>query len=199
MDPIAIREKQKYETIWGSFPEYRKESPADYLTVEFLRYFQKQIKPGDSVIDFGCGPGRSTPHLLLAKLHVHLIDLCKNCLDPEIDLLVQESKIQFTQGCLWDLPNALMPAEWLICFDVLEHLPPEKMTLAFSQMALRMKKGGLLSIALCEDGFGKAINEVLHLTIKNTTWWKRQIQRFFLLEQSFCLSDKWLIAFIKKK
>lgn len=178
MDELALKERRKYETIWKQFPEYRIDSPSDSLVAVFLSCFFDQIRKGQTVIDFGCGPGRSALPLLKANLIVHLIDITEEALDPEI-FLQTRSSIRFTESCLWDLPSDLEAAEWVLCLDVLEHIPQEKLDSVLFEISSRMKKGGLFSIHLMEDQFGKAIGEKLHLTIQSADWWKRKISQFF--------------------
>jgi len=182
MDLLREKEFQKYNRIWDSIPEYRSFSVADYFTPLFLTYFKDQIQPGDSIIDFGCGTGRSARSLLKAGLKVQLVDFCPNCLDPEIFLytLGDPPLCYFSLECLWDLSDSLQPADWGICFDVLEHIPEEKMEATLHGLSLRIKKGGLLNICSMEDNFGKGIGETLHLTVKNAPWWKEQIKQHFL-------------------
>ncbi len=178
MDDLALKERRKYEIIWKLFPEYRVNSPSDSLTPVFLSSFYDQIRKGQTVLDFGCGPGRSALLLLKAGLNVHLIDITEEALDPEIFLQVRSS-LRFTESCLWDLPSDVEPAQWILCLDVLEHIPQEKLDSVLLGISSRMQKGGLLSIHLIEDQFGQAIGEKLHLTVQSAEWWKRKINQFF--------------------
>lgn len=180
MDNLALKEWRKYETIWKLVPEYRVHSPSDSLTPVFLSCFSDQIQRGETVLDFGCGPGRSAVLLLKAGLRVHLVDITKEALDPEIlFLLSMSSSIRFTESCLWDLSSDFEPAQWILCFDVLEHIPEKKIESVLSGISSHMQKGGLLSICLVEDQFGRAIGEKLHLTIQSADWWKGKINQFF--------------------
>jgi len=179
MDDLALRERNKYEKIWKDLPEYRIDSPADSLTPVFLSSFYDQIQKGETVLDFGCGPGRSASWLLKAGLNVHLVDFTGEALDVDIFLEWMRSSISFTESCLWSLPPSLEPAQWILCLDVLEHIPEEKLECVLSGISSRMLKGGLLSIHLVEDQFGEAIGEKLHLTIQSADWWKEKISKFF--------------------
>ncbi|MDE3046090.1 MAG: class I SAM-dependent methyltransferase [Verrucomicrobiota bacterium] len=199
MDFIAQREQKKYTALWDSCPEYRAVSPADYLTPLFLTTFQKQIRKDDAIIDYGCGPGRSAIPLEEAGLQVHLLDLCENSLDLPIFLKTvgPHSTVHFHQACLWDLPSTLAPAEWMICFDVLEHLPEKKVLLALEGLASRMTKGGLVSISLREDHHGKLIRQRLHLTIKTALWWHEQLSRFFTIYKELYTDSQCLVWALK--
>ncbi len=179
MDEVALEERHKYETMWTKIAEYRTNSPADLLTPIFLSCFQDQIQKGDIVLDFGCGPGRSAPFLFKAGLKVHLVDITQEALDPEIFLSWMKSELRFTESCLWHLPPDLEPAEWMLCLDVLEHIPEEKIDHVLSEISSRTQKGGLFSIGLTEDQFGKTIGKKLHLNVQSAAWWKEKIGQFF--------------------
>ncbi len=56
-----------------------------------------------------------------------------------------------------------------------------------------MKRGGLLSITLCEDVFGRLIGQRLHLTVKPAHFWKEYILRYFCIEKEFFGNDTTLI------
>lgn len=194
-----LTEVDKYQRLWESVPEYREVSPADSLTPLFLDYFRKEIKKGDGVIDFGCGPGRSAIFLLKANLFVHLIDFCNNCLDPYIYLLTLDSNssVKFSKASIYSLPSGIQRKEWIICFDVLEHIPEKMITKALKGMATRMGKGGLLGIALTEDSLGQMIGETLHLSIKPPSWWEKQICRFFHIDQLILVENKYALFIVR--
>lgn len=179
MDDIALKERDKYETIWKSVPEYRLYSPSDRWVPVFLSFFYDQIRRGDTVLDFGCGTGRSALPLLRADLKVHLVDITKEALDPTTFFLWMASSIRFTENCLWDLSADLEPAPWILCLDVLEHIPQEKLESVLSEISSRMQKGGFFSICLMEDKLGQAIDDKLHLTVQSADWWKGKISEFF--------------------
>lgn len=199
MDKLAKEELQKYEKIWGAFPEYREESPADYLIPVFLSHFENQIKPNDSHLDFGCGTGRSALPLLSARMDVHLVDISENCLDPDIFLLQLKKTIHFTQGCLWDLPSQLKPAKWITCMDVLEHLPQDKVDEALRGMSIRMTQGGFFSIYLQDEQFGQKVGQKLHLTVQPASWWIKRISKYFKIDQEFPTDEKTLVLALGKK
>lgn len=201
MDWIALREREKYTVLWEKHPEYREKSSTDLLTPVFLAIFKDQIDKGDRVIDFGCGTGKSSKFLTKAGLDVFLVDFCENCLDIEIFIQAMrpKSNIQFFQECLWDLTEAVKPSEWIICFDVLEHIPEGKVDWVLEEMASRMKKGGLLHICLREDICGELIGDILHVTVKPENWWLKKIDRHFVgFRKLLSTKDNILIAVFSK-
>ncbi len=193
VDKVYLSEKEKYTLLWSSIPEYREASAADLLAPAFLSYFHTQIQPGQRIIDFGCGTGRSTLPFLSKGLQVDLVDFAKPCLDPEIFLLTASRKAFFWEACLWNLPEQLPSADWIVCFDVLEHLPEEKIGAALQGMAQKMKRGGLFSIDLRKDRFGSEIGDDLHLTLKPKEWWHKQVSASFHIIEELAREDGCLI------
>lgn len=185
MDPLLLKEKEKYTFLWDQVPEYREQSPGETALKYFLRQFDSQIKPGDKIIDFGCGTGRVARNFLARGLDVTLVDFCSNCLDPEIELLLSlfPERIRFVEACLWDLPQDLHQAEWIYCCDVLEHIPEEKMELVLKGFRGFNLKGGHFNIALKEDLFGiSALNAPLHLCVQDKDWWAKKILSHWQIE-----------------
>lgn len=184
-DQIAFEEKEKYERVWAELDEYRLGRQVDYLTLIFLRFFEPEIRPKQRVIDFGCGSGRSSIFLSEANLSVDLVDFAGNCLDTEIFLTTAKpgSNVCFVEGCLWNLPDSLSPAEWGICFNVLEHIPTEKIERVLDHMSQKITQGALVAIDLNEDSMGKKLGQTLHLTIQPSSWWIERIEKKFLIRK----------------
>jgi 2-polyprenyl-3-methyl-5-hydroxy-6-metoxy-1,4-benzoquinol methylase len=196
---LMAEEKQKYEKLWGTIPEYRDTSAADTLTEVFLKHYHAQILTGDRVIDFGCGAGRSAIDLLDATLRADLVDFAENCLDDEIFLetVGRNPGAKFWECCLWDLPSELRPAKWGICFDVLEHIPTYQVDSVLTNLASKVTQGLLVAIDLQEDQFGETVGETLHLTVKPASWWETQILAHFRIEKKLLDSKEkivWALA-----
>ncbi len=181
MDALIKHEKAKYEALWEHLPEYRESSPGLELVGNFLQFFQSEIRTGQTLIDFGCGTGQVVPQFLNRGLFLSLVDLSSNCLDQGIPFLMQlcPDQLKFYEASLWDLPKNLLPSHWIYCCDVLEHIPEDKIDQVLQAMASRTKRGGYLSISLCEDKIGKIIREPLHLTVKPRDWWQEKISQYW--------------------
>lgn len=195
MDFLSNAEKQKYNTLWQTYPSYRDVSPAEELVPFYLKHFHRQIKPGERLLDFGCGTGRAAKSFLSAGLSVELIDCSSQCLDEEISLLINwvGERCRFWEACLWDLPPALKAGEWGLCCDVMEHIPPEKVDLVLQNISSRVLKEVLFSIYLEEDRFGKELGIPLHLTLQSKDWWQTTLERHFDSAQCLMETDAWVI------
>lgn len=177
MDSISITEKTKYERMWKD-GRYRNSSPG-YKLAKLFFYFAKNSK-GDSVTDFGCGTGRAALRFLGHNMQVQLVDITKNALDESIDALCHlDERISFIEASVWELPEEVEVTDWIFSADLLEHLPEERIDTAFSAMASRTRKGGMLQIYLEDEPFGELIGERLHLTLKSRQWWIDKVAKYW--------------------
>lgn len=177
----GIAEREKYNWLWSHIDAYREVSPGQLFLPFFLKAFQADFKPGQKLIDFGCGTGRVARDFLALQLKVRLVDISPFALDEEVSHLLHlmPEELCFVEACLWQLPQTLQPADWIYCTDVLEHLPTKQMDQVLKGMSQRMQRGGYLSICLQEDAMGKTLGLQLHLTVQTRDWWHQKISQFF--------------------
>ena len=160
-----LKEQQKYEKMWAR-PEYRERSPG--MRVAQMAY--DWMKPGGTMVDFGCGTGRAAAWFASQGLTVTGFDIAANAMT--------EHDGDFVQGSLWDMPE-FGTFDYGYCTDVMEHLPPEHVADAIKGIAERVKHGVFFQIALFECHMGDAIGEHLHLTVKPADWWVRLLKQHF--------------------
>jgi predicted TPR repeat methyltransferase len=163
---IQAREAEKYSTAW-SMPGYLEQSPGEVHSDMFKDV--TGCKPGDSVIDFGCGAGAGGKALKEKyDLDVTFFDLERyaGCPDP------------FIQGSLWEPIPASHEKVWDFgyCCDVMEHLPEQFTMLAVHNMLNACRVGIFFSISFLPDHFGKFVGEPLHLTVRPFVWWRDTLQ-----------------------
>ena len=183
-DKIFLQEKTKYEKMWGNEP-YRANSPGYNSVADFLACIKSRKSSSDSLIDFGCGTGVVSIPFLEEGFKVSLVDIADNCLNDNIHALtfLFPELITFFLAPLWELPSSLEKSDWIYCMDVLEHLPPERVDKALSEMAKKTKKGGALQVFLQDEGMGKIVGETLHLTIRPLDWWLEKISNYWVVEE----------------
>ncbi len=170
-------ERRKYEQVWTS-QEYRQFSPGlrGAQLVNLIDYFRDHHVR--TILDAGCGSGQLMRQLITdygEEFDVHGFDISANCLDPFFDSRREEV---LTVGCLWNLAEYGRVYDGVICTDVMEHIPTDKVPATLSNLQQCTGKAGYLGIALFPDGYGqKLLGEPLHLTVKEPAWWITEIQR----------------------
>ena len=170
MQARAEKERTKYEAIWASH-RYHEFSPGAKFAPAFADYVEDKDL---SVIDLGCGAGEGGKALKdLGFTTMTFMDIVK----------VDEDLFPFICGCLWDKWAPHAKWNWGFCCDVMEHIPPEYVSLVLHRIRERTKRV-FFSIAFTEDHCGMAIQEELHLTIKPFKWWRDFLKEFGEVEDA---------------
>jgi hypothetical protein len=101
-----------------------------------------------------------------------LVDFASNCLDEDVQELVDKSVIKFVEH---DLTKPLdLRATYGFCTDVLEHIPTEDVDKVLNN-CLNACQNVFFQIATEDDVMGALIGHPLHLTVKPYSWW---LQKF---------------------
>jgi SAM-dependent methyltransferase len=164
-------EREKYARVWADVAEYRTVSPGEQLVGPFLA--MTGVKPGQSIVDVGCGTGRAAMKLRALQMDVTLVDATKFALDEEVEKYIEECKEErFIETCLWQhWTERFEPRDFAFCCDVLEHIPKE-FTMLVVERCLQATQTAFFSIAFDADSFGATIGEPLHLTMESFEWWR---------------------------
>jgi 2-polyprenyl-3-methyl-5-hydroxy-6-metoxy-1,4-benzoquinol methylase len=150
-------EKSKYYKAWTLAYDADSSCGVNHVD-EFLRALKTQ--PNQTVADVGCGNGIATAKLQAQGLNATGIDF--------VDVAWKQ-QLPFINACVWDLPDVKF--DYVFCTDVFEHLPEDKIDLAFDNIKRIASRGVYFAIATRPDEEGKKINEILHLTVKPLEWW----------------------------
>lgn len=169
MTDLATIEADKYRRIWAQ-PEYRRISPG-MMEVERAFAFMG-LEAGASLIDFGAGTGRATAWFRDKGLDVLAVDFAENALEASVPLVVSN---------LWDMGEAVPPADYGFCCDVMEHIPADKVVRVLAGIRNRVRQECWFRIATRPDRMGALIGETLHLTVQSGDWWRVQVEAHFSL------------------
>jgi tetratricopeptide (TPR) repeat protein/SAM-dependent methyltransferase len=170
-DPLAQAERAKYEQVW-KFDQYRNYSPgADAL--DRLPLLDALRDHGvHTILDAGCGSGKLMWRLMQEhpdEFEVHGFDITDNCLDP---CFAEIKDRVLTIGCLWNPDDFKQVYDAVICADVMEHIPTDRVPDVLSNLHKSTRRLAFFSIAVIKDVFGpQLIGEALHLTVQKPEWW----------------------------
>ena len=175
LDAQAEAERAKYEQVW-KFNQYRHYSPgADAL--DRLPLLQALRDHGvRTILDAGCGSGKLMWRLMqehAGEFDVHGFDITDNCLDP---CFADIKERVLTIGCLWNPADFTRVYDAVICCDVMEHIPTERVASVLANLRKSTRRFAFFSIAVIKDVFGpQLIGEALHLTVQKPEWWLNRL------------------------
>lgn len=189
-DAQAEEERAKYTQVW-KFDRYRDFSPgADAL--ERLPLLQALRDHGvRTILDAGCGSGKLMWRLMqehAGEFDVHGFDITDNCLDPCFAAIKEQV---LTVGCLWNPDDFRRIYDAVVCCDVMEHIPTERVPAVLANLHKSSRRFAFFSIAVIKDVFGPQIlGEALHLTVQKPEWWLSQLTEagFRISSHALCIS-----------
>lgn len=166
MQTVTARERERYEEVWNAVTEYGQNSPGEGLVELFLPLIGEAPQ---TILDAGCGSGKAGVALAARGHRVTLCDLTDAGLTPEAQAL------PFHEACLWQPLRPVLRQgqfDWVLCCDVLEHIPTALTMLVVDQLLRLTTRGLLLSVSLVADVYGAWVGQTLHHTVQSFTWWR---------------------------
>jgi SAM-dependent methyltransferase len=189
-DGQSNHERAKYLRAYQE-PRYRRKSGLHIYEDEFAVRQWLSSRPLGSCVDLGCGNGLSS--LLLRDIGAQRVTLCdfigRDYLDPAVQDAITAGWADYHEDSLWQIdPLKLGPYDFLVCTDVMEHIPEDKVDAVLDNAAALVADGGsaYMRIALwgsSTDAQRKKAQEKyggeLHVTVKPHEWWQEKLDRRF--------------------
>lgn len=174
-------EREKYLKVWEN-PQYRVVSPG----LRHLAGALEWMKPeeGASITDWGSGSGQAADEMHRLGYQVRMVDIATNAYKGELPVI---------EACLWELPADLGPTDYSFCADVMEHLPPERVSEVFQAIAKRTGKKAYFQIALFHDNTFRHAGP-LHLSVFPVEWWKEKVEAVFAKAEYQQIKTKHLLV-----
>lgn len=83
-----------------------------------------------------------------------------------------------------------IPCDFVMCYDVLEHIEPDMLEAVLADMQRCTKKKGLFQIAMSQAKQFLPDGRNAHLIIENEDWWIEKLGRYFNILESNVTSVK---------
>jgi len=173
-------EENIYNQLWTNG---YKESIMDDVQQFFPELFSDKTK---KVLDLGCG------NAYLSKFFDKY-----NGIDISSEVIKQNTKKhgQYYHGSISDLRTFYdEPFDKIICFDVLEHIPPIMIGLVLSEISRLNYNRGYFKIHRGRSTWTDEDGNQLHRTIGNQKFWKETVTNFFNIDLEI---HKDLLSFYK--
>ncbi|EKD42848.1 MAG: Glycosyl transferase group 1 [uncultured bacterium] len=148
------------------------------------------------LLDIGFGPGHLEKKLSKkSKLTLFGLDISKIAVENARNRL----KGKYLVGNIYKLPYMPASFDFILALDILEHLPPEKVFLAYKEIAKVLKDGGILVVSIplnenLEQMMLKGRNPNAHLRVYTPLILKTELK----LSGFKIVSEKYLSAFRTK-
>jgi ubiquinone/menaquinone biosynthesis C-methylase UbiE len=152
-DPRRIieREREIRDTEATSYDGHRALGPYRTAVEEACVLDLLDLRPGQTLLDAGCGTGSLLPVLLERASRVVGVDHSVESLELARERVPEEQheRLELAAGDLRALPLQDAMADRALCFEVLQHIPTDD----FRQQALRelhrvLRPGGLLVLSV---------------------------------------------------
>jgi tetratricopeptide (TPR) repeat protein/SAM-dependent methyltransferase len=170
-DSQADEERAKYEQVW-KHDDYRRFSPGAAAIERVGLIAELRKHSVRTILDAGCGSGKLMWRLMQefpGEFDVHGFDITDKCLDP---CFGQIKDRVLTIGCLWNPDDFTKVYDAVICCDVMEHIPTERVPAVLANLRKSTRRFAFFSISVIPDAFGPMlIGEALHLTVQKPNWW----------------------------
>jgi len=159
--PLEQSEREKYEAMWA-IEKYSECSPALWYVNSAIELLE--MPRGSTVLDLGCGTGRSVARFNELGFKATGIDIAGNSLTEVIP---------FVQQPLWErLPSA----DYGFSVDVLEHIPQSKVLDTLQAIHDACSVGCYLNIDTVHDSYGILIGQQLHMTVMDGDEWYKVLK-----------------------
>jgi SAM-dependent methyltransferase len=177
VDNITKTEKAKYEKVWTQIESYGYNSPGMAYIEEVIKLCRELgLK---SVLDAGCGSGRTTKKFLDEGFDAIGIDLTLKGIREAIP----EDKL--FEYAIHEIPA--MKKDLVYCVDVMEHIPKKLIGLTLKRLSEICGVYAFFVICLIKDGYGKHVDETLHESVLKKEEWEPIISEYFDID---CIKQK---------
>ena len=156
----------------------RKFSDKHYKeTMQWIDYFK--LDENSDVLDFGCGLGFYGHALRYLGIdNVWGYEISKFACENGYELM--KDRILDDINWFMNLPREPRLTElfdFILCYDVMEHVPEEQVNQTVNLLYSLLKPDGHILFSICMIGDSNLEKDKTHLTKKTRIWWEYWIQK----------------------
>ncbi len=157
-----MTEKEKYDRLWQLKRHH------SLCATRLPHYVHAYARPGERILDIGCGDGTSVRIMREMGLQAFGVDISLN------GLRIDERFVFVMESPVWDMPYDDNQFDISCSTDLLEHLPEDKVEAAISEICRVTKR---LTVHFVETVPDEKFGMTMHLTMQEPQWWGEQFQR----------------------
>lgn len=148
------REKSNYD----NYVEQSR-GPTTMLAETLYRFFRPV-----SSLDVGCAVGHAVKRLRELGTEAYGYDIS--------DWAVKHAGVPFVRSLDISREHLTRQYDLIYSYDVVEHLPPERLEFAVKEMWAACRKDMLIVPATYENGETSDLNEPTHIIFQSRAWWR---------------------------
>jgi len=146
--------------------EYFKDRKFEDKYYRLALQYVKDLKPR-TCLDYGCGQGFFTHALIYYGVATNGYDVSEWSVENAYGMSVNKLSNE--------LPDNDKRFDLILCFDVLEHVPIDKVNEVLDDLVHYAKRYILLSI--CDITLKDVYVDPTHVTLRSRSWWENELQK----------------------
>lgn len=169
------REDRKYSALWQA--NYSDANWRKLAAATLKKVHMNGNKP--VLVDFGFGTGNAMEFFEQRGFYVEGVDISSHAVENQL------RKGKLVHHASLDSLPMLSDNEFSIgfCNDVLEHIPETLVQQSLDEMARTCSDYLFISVCPTPSDHLSLAGENLHLTVKPTSWWEAQFQKYGQVER----------------
>lgn len=168
---------------WANFWKSEGQPFAEIMDIN-TGYFANQaieilgLKPGDQILDYGCGPGLLSNHLAPAKIYVagadinpHFLEQCRRNHEGAVFIHISEDFNKTQKILEVELPNKRF--DFIVVLSIIQYFKNEdEVKCLFDLLVPYLKQNGKIVVADCLNAKTSAIRDVISLLFQSIRRWR---------------------------
>lgn len=139
-------------------------------------------RSGLRLLDVGCAAGYLVHHMRRRGTESFGCDISRYALElaPQ-DVEPFLTRLDLTTARAMSM-QPMLPFDFLVCLETLEHIPEDSLDEAFGNIAFAMSDNGLAFLSICLDDVPDWESDPTHITIHSRSWWLDKLASYGFIQ-----------------